>query len=308
MKRILIAYDGSPCSDEMLEDLLHAGLPAELDVTVVCVADVWLPPDPDLAESPLPDQITKSVRKGRAMALEEVATSHALAESACGRLKKRFPKWRVYPRAFADSPSWGIVKEAGACKSDLIILGSHGRSAFGRFWLGSVAQKVAAEAYCSVRIARCGNKSVNSLPRMLVAVDGSEDSQAAALAVALRPWPYETEFRVVAVVDPKLETAAVWPAVDAHLWMPGKGKRPDDWVGSMVEHFAQKLRDAGLKVQTDIFEGDPKQVLLREAETWQADCIFLGARGLNHGQRVFLGSCASAVAARASCSVEIVRP
>ena len=75
----------------------------------------------------------------------------------------------------------------------------------------------------------------------------------------------------------------------------------------MVEHFAKKLFDAGLTVETDIFEGDPKHVLLREAENCEADCIFLGARGLQHGNRLFLGSTANGVAARAHCSVEIVR-
>jgi nucleotide-binding universal stress UspA family protein len=48
-------------------------------------------------------------------------------------------------------------------------------------------------------------------------------------------------------------------------------------------------------------------VLLREAERWEAECIFLGARGLHHNQRIHLGTCASAVATRAHCSVEIVR-
>ena len=37
---------------------------------------------------------------------------------------------------------------------DLIVVGSHGRSALGRFMLGSVSQKVVTEAHCSVRVAR----------------------------------------------------------------------------------------------------------------------------------------------------------
>ena len=45
--------------------------------------------------------------------------------------------------------------------------------------------------------------------------------------------------------------------------------------------------------------GDPKKVLVRAADEWKADTIFLGARGLHHGNRLFLGTLASAVAARA---------
>lgn len=86
-----------------------------------------------------------------------------------------------------------------------------------------------------------------------------------------------------------------------------KSPLTDNWVGRMVEHSAQALRRAGLSVHSDVFDGSPKEVLLREAEDWNAACIFVGARGLNHGNRLFLGTCAAAIAARAHCSVEIVR-
>jgi nucleotide-binding universal stress UspA family protein len=175
-------------------------------------------------------------------------------------------------------------------------------------FLGSVAQKVAAEAYCSVRIARPGKHSTNERLRVLIAVDGSGDSQAAVHAVARRRWPASAEFRIVTVADPKLQTAVAWPGVFADQWVQPHDKGADEWIGRMMEHFARELRDASLKVGTDIFDGNPKDVLLREAKGWAADCIFIGARGLHHGDRLFLGSLASAVAGRAHCSVEIVRP
>ena len=306
MKKLLVAYDGSPCADAMLDDLVRAGLPDELDVTVVSVADVWLPADPELAEPAFPDAISKAVRKARDRAVEEVEASRALAERACARLKSLFPNWRLRARGFADSPAWGIVKEAAACKADLVVLGSHGRTALERLFLGSVAQKVTAEAHCSVRIARPNKHSRKKRLRVLIAVDGSSDSQAAVQAVAMRHWPSGAEFWIVTVADPKLQTAVAWPAVLADQWVEANDKGAGEWIDRMLEHSAQKL--VNLKVQTDIFAGDPKKVLLREAKDWDADCIFLGARGLHHGERLFLGSLASAVAGRAHCSVEIVRP
>jgi len=62
-----------------------------------------------------------------------------------------------------------------------------------------------------------------------------------------------------------------------------------------------------MTVETHILEGLPKQNLLKHAEAWAADCIFVGARGLDHGSNRYLGSTASALASRAHCSVEIVR-
>jgi nucleotide-binding universal stress UspA family protein len=91
-------------------------------------------------------------------------------------------------------------------------------------------------------------------------------------------------------------------------WAQARDKTPEDWVARMLQHSATKLIEAGLKVETDFYDGDPKQVLLREADDWKANCIFLGARGLHHGTGLMLGTTASAVATRAHCSVEIVRP
>jgi len=307
MKKLLVAYDGSPCSALMLEDLCHAGLPAELDVTVVTVADVWLPPDPEELEPAFPDPVPKAVREARARAIQEVESSRALAEGACAHLKRQFPKWKLSGKAFADSPAWGIIKEAAAHKSDLIALGSHGRSPVGRFLLGSVAQKVAAESHRSVRIARPRQASAHQSYRILVALDGSVDSQAAAIEIAARTWPPSTEFRMITAVDPRIQTAVAWPGAYADRWVQSNDKTAEDWLGRMLEHSAVKLTEAGLRVETDIFDGDPKNVLIREAESWEADCIFLGSRGLDHGDRVILGTTASAVATRADCSVEIVR-
>jgi nucleotide-binding universal stress UspA family protein len=46
---------------------------------------------------------------------------------------------------------------------------------------------------------------------------------------------------------------------------------------------------------------------VNEANAWKADCIFVGARGLTHIKRFFMGGVSTAVAAQAHCSVEVVR-
>ena len=49
ISRLLIAYDGSNCSDEALEDLKRAGLPKQLEAVVLSVAAlVFVPPDDQL--------------------------------------------------------------------------------------------------------------------------------------------------------------------------------------------------------------------------------------------------------------------
>jgi nucleotide-binding universal stress UspA family protein len=49
-----------------------------------------------------------------------------------------------------------LIDAAAEWKADLIVVGSHGRSAIPRLLLGSVAEFVARNAYCSVEIVRAG--------------------------------------------------------------------------------------------------------------------------------------------------------
>ena len=44
--KILIGYDGSECADAALDDLMQAGLPANVEAYILSVAEVWLPPPP----------------------------------------------------------------------------------------------------------------------------------------------------------------------------------------------------------------------------------------------------------------------
>jgi nucleotide-binding universal stress UspA family protein len=74
-----------------------------------------------------------------------------------------------------------------------------------------------------------------------------------------------------------------------------------------VDATVEELRSTGLAVTPVITTGDPKQVLLDVAGGWEADCLFIGACGLNRLVRFLLGSVTTAVVGRAHCTVEVVR-
>jgi len=308
MKRMLIAYDGSSCADAALEDLTRAGLPSELEVMVLSVAEVWLPPEappPCVAPAVRFPLAVLRAREAAWRAVEE--DSRRLAARASERLRALFPHWRVQPMAVGDSPACGVVKKAAEWSADLVVVGSHGRSAMERFFLGSVSHKVANEVGCSVRVARPRLHSPHPSPRILVAVDGSRDSEVAVRAALARQWPALTRFQLVTVIDSRLKTAAALPSHWGRDWMQPHDAEAGEWVCRAVERLAAAIREAKLDLETHIFDGDPKHLLLHHAEEWKADCILLGAHGLEHGPRRALGTLASAVATRAHCSVEIVR-
>lgn len=69
-------------------------------------------------------------------------------------LQKRFPPNKVSGTVVVGSPAHVILDEAAAWRADLIVLGSHGRTGVKRFLIGSVAERVAAHADCSVSIVK----------------------------------------------------------------------------------------------------------------------------------------------------------
>lgn len=302
--KLLLAYDGSECAQAALDDLLRAGLPREAEVIVISVADVWLAPESDQGEAVKP--VPLAVAKARAQARQALDEAWAVAEEARVRLQTNFPTWQVSAEAVADSPAWAVIKKAGQWPADLVVVGSHGRSALSRCILGSVSQKIVTEAPCSVRVARARGEANDSGLRIIVGVDGSPDAETAVQVVAARVWPPDSEIRLITAIDPRLSTELVSPHSQIKEWADERDEEAQSWVSRMVAAVAEK--PTGVTISHLIKKGDPRQILLDEAEAWKADCIFVGARGLSFLERFLIGSVSAAVAARAHCSVEIVRP
>ena len=86
-------------------------------------------------------------------------------------------------------------------------------------------------------------------------------------------------------------------------WIAEENER----ITAAVEKAVNRLKGANLRVTHLVKLGDPKQLLVNEAERWGADCIYVGSHGLGRLDRILLGSVSSAVAARAHCSLEVVR-
>ncbi len=313
--KILIAYDGSESADTGIDGLRRAGLPPQdVEALVVTVAEVWLPPPPgDISlDDTLPFEKSPAVRQARVRAARIVERAQELAERGGKRVRNVFPHWTIRHEALSGSPAFELLSRAGEWRPQLIVVGSHGHTALGRFVLGSVSQKVLTEAHTSVRIARRAMGAGESGERVVLGCDGSPGARAAVRAVAARDWTQGSEVRVVVAQD-------LMKAFPVSLLAPTVNETVDELNGAeqtQAEEFASEavkelragLEEKGVTVSSFIDAGDPKQVLVRHAEEFGADCIFTGATGFSSRvERFLLGSVSAAVAARAHCSVEVVR-
>jgi nucleotide-binding universal stress UspA family protein len=144
-----------------------------------------------------------------------------------------------------------------------------------------------------VRGTQDGSQRLGSKRRVLLATDGSERSAAAVRAVAKRPWPKGSEFKVVSVEEP-------WT-------IKPSGVRQSEQAQEAVSSAEQMLASSGLKTTGEVLLGNAKKVILDEAQKWTADMIVVGSHGRTGFKRFLLGSVSEAVAMNAHCSVVVVR-
>jgi nucleotide-binding universal stress UspA family protein len=290
--KILIAYDGSIYANAAIDDLQWAGLPLDAQAIVISVVEEHMssPRNSGLIEADFGS--------------DWIARAERWEEEACNRLSRYFPQWDIQLETRWGSPAVAVLEKARNWPADLVVLGTHGRSTLVRAVLGSVSLKLVHEALCSVRVGRASKH--DGPIRVLVGNDGSSSANAAVKEVCSRTWPAGTEVRVSAIHEVLAglhsERIVVGPGLYSEM-----NENARDRLSPAAEFSGDQLRKAGLAVSSTVEEGDPKKCLVNEARTWNADAIFVGARGLGRMERLLLGSVSSAVVAHAPCTVEVVR-
>jgi len=313
--KILIAYDGSEFADTAIDGLQRAGLPIEnVHALVVSVGEVWLPEPArdELIDDTFPLQVPRGLKEARERATVVMEEAEGFAARAGKLVEKIFSRWQVSHEARNGSPAFELLNRASEWQPDLIVVGSHGRNALGRIVLGSVSQKVLTEASTSVHVGRPNPGTANSAQRILIGVDGSPGAMAAVRVVAKRNWNEGSELRVLVADDVMRSTpmSRLIPGFSEFVKDVRAEERTqaEQFALAAAKELREGLGNRNIVVSSMVHSGDPKQVLIKHAQEFGADCIFTGATGFSSRlERMILGSVSAAVAARADCSVEVVR-
>lgn len=155
--RILLAVDGSPCSDAAIEEIARRPWPNGSEIKVLIAYELPLPPTPEAWAIP-PNYFEEIDRAASDQA-------RSVLERAVTRLKSTMGSEANIKGAFAQGPPRSVIlDEAERWGADLVVVGSHGYGAWQRFLLGSVSQSVVSHAKCSVEVVRC-QKGHEPLPK-----------------------------------------------------------------------------------------------------------------------------------------------
>lgn len=143
--------------------------------------------------------------------------------------------------------------------------------------------------------------------KVLIAIDGSEYSQAAVEDVKARTWWGDTEFRILSVVPllvPCMNDFTPHYAELAHIQAKEKV-----FTVELVEQTANDLKKAipFATISKEVKEGNVCDSIVQVSDQWGADLIVLGSHGRSGLSHMLLGSVAETVLANAHCSVEIIK-
>ncbi|MDD5759619.1 MAG: universal stress protein [Desulfobulbaceae bacterium] len=135
-EKILVATDGSPCSQAAVERAIRFARAYDGAIDVVSVADI-----PAELYGEAPDLVEELVRKAKMFAEDAVQLVKSKGITATPHV--------------AEGNAYEIIPElALTLGAQVIVAGSHGRTGMGRLLLGSVAEKIIGFASCPVLIAR----------------------------------------------------------------------------------------------------------------------------------------------------------
>lgn len=203
-----------------------------------------------------------------------------------------------------------ILRQEKAIDADLLVIGSHGRSGFGRLLLGSVTEKVVRASRCPALIVpRLAPDADPDAPvqfrRILCPVDFSEASIAALeYAISLAE---ESDARLtvahVLEVPPELREHAMAGGIDVDAIRAAAEADRLRRLRELIPDAARTFCD----VETAVREGAAYREVLRMAADRQADLIVMGVQGRGALDLMVFGSNTARVARGSTCPVLVVR-
>jgi len=216
----------------------------------------------------------------------------------------------VTTRVATGIPSEEVITAARAEDSDLIVVGTRGKTGLAHVLLGSTAERVTRGAPCpvlTVRMEPADNEGESTLSRpvtlerILVPVDFSDCSLDAfeyAVEVAQQA---KASVMLLHVLEP------VSYGLDFDL---GHIRTREDVRASWtkrLEELASSLRHPDVAVDVQLRGGFPSDSIIDSVQTLPCDLIVMGTHGRRGISHALSGSVAEAVLRKARCPVVAVR-
>lgn len=296
--KILVPVDGSEFSDRSLKFVSSRttllGHAPEIELLSV--------------QAPVPARATKLIESNSLAGYydEEAAV---ILNPAVETLTKAGIK--VTPHFSVGEAAPSIAKEAEKIDADLIIMGSHGRSALKGLLLGSVTNSVLALSKRPVLILRNKEAPASDSLKVGVAIDGSKYGEAAVNYILANAdlFGQDPVFYLINVVSDY--TGIVMPDM-AGMALPAMNE--EEVRAMQKESFEEAIapcrelfKEKGFKTEEVCLVGNPGDEISAFAAKENLDVIVMGTRGYGAFKAAVLGSTATRVAAVSEIPLLVVQ-
>lgn len=297
-RSILVPLDGSAFAEEALP--LGALLAAAHDADLHLVHVVRGAPDMDF-KTPQEDLDWRSAVRDAAM--------DAMGERA-SELEAAGLRAHVHVRE--GRPVAELLEQARESDVDLVVMTTHGRGGFQRWWLGSVADGLLRSGGPPVLLVRPWDETEDArtearFKRILVPLDGTPEAETALPHAAALAERFGAALALVQAVPAPLEVGT--PFGMPGLRVEGEGHRTlVDEAGAYLRSVAERS-GAGAGAEIHVAEAaTPAEGILEAAGDLGADLLVLATRGRSGLDRVVLGSVADKVTRGTALPVLAVHP
>ncbi len=283
-RAVVVGIDGSPESRAALTYAAELAAGRHLSLRVVCA----------LPEGHARDTWTDIVRRKL-----QTDGEHLVAD-AVDEVRRDFPRLAIASEVVAGSAVAMLLHEAEL--ADTLVVGSRGAGGFTGLLLGSTALHVATRARCPVVTVPTTDPTRPAGRRIVVAVDGSPQAQAAIeYACRLADELSEPVLAVHAWNDPVQLSPAVLVPLDYQPLLLAEEQAGRLELAEALAGWAEKFPSVTLEQR--VLQGQPVHVILTEAAA--ARMIVVGSRG--HGPvRSLLGSVSHGLLHHAAVPVAVV--
>lgn len=288
IKLILCPVDFSEFSIRAYHYALSLAEHYRAKVVVQHIVEIWRYPYADYVASQGDYQeFCRALREGGEEKLREFVKQHPHDDIQ--------PELAVHEGIAADC----ILSFVKARKTDLIVMGTHGRRGFDRMVLGSVADRVMRRAPCPVlTICKAPPEStaageerhhVHHLNRVLYCTDFSENSQPALNYAISATQEYDAELTLLHVIEETPSSAKKTEAI----------ARAAEQLDKLIPAEERNK----LKIKTTVRIGKPYQQIIQFAQEAQIDMVAMGVSGRGALDRAVFGSTTYRVIQLGPCPV-----
>ena len=263
LRRVLFATDRSAASRAALLAVAGLGVGGGTEVVVLHVDD-----------------------RGKPEEAERLA-----GEIACGLIALAVNARPEVRRARRGGVAAEIAAAADEYGSDMVVLGSRGRSDFGGLLLGSVSHQVLERVSCPVLMVRAGRRATGRRRRVLLAVAGDEDLDHVVRTTA-------------AIAEREAQVLVL------HLLAHGDGDLQFAMSEQLVERVVAGLRRCSVRARGRVrasVRGTAEEIA-RTALGYGADLVVMGSRRLPARAALLHGSVSHGIVHSSDVPVLIAVP